>query len=328
VPAQVVNGALRARLGALPGERLPLDDAVGSGEVVGALAFIAVTGDITNRAERGAPAAAESWALFRAQFLSSPTASDESAATPVYAVAGNHDVSNAIGYPVPLDPPTDATAMAALYNLAISPSIPRTAETFDYQRDRVRFTRSVGGVMFAFVNIWPDSAERVWLKQELARVADTTPVLLFAHSQPSADPRHFRGPEGTEGLHRFTQYQQLLSDRVAPDDTLAVSQQRDFTRFLKAHPNIVAYVHGHSNYSEFYDYTGPDADVRLPTFRVDSPMKGVVSGVDERALSFLLLSIDHERGLLTARECRWNATGSALGGPLVWGASRTMHLRP
>src|SRR5450432_2673761 len=68
--------------------------------------------------------------------------------------------------------------------------------------------------------------------------------------------------------------------------------QRELAAFVKAHPNIKAYFHGHNNGNEFYDWRGVDSDVTLPTFRVDSPMKGAVSGNDETKLSFQLVSID------------------------------------
>ena len=63
--------------------------------------------------------------------------------------------------------------------------------------------------------------------------------------------------------------------RVAVQDNGATDiEQRGFVKFLKLHPNIKAYFHGNSNWNEFYVYHGPDNDVNLNVFRVDSPMKG------------------------------------------------------
>ena len=80
--------------------------------------------------------------------------------------------------------------------------------------------------------------------------------------------------------------------------------------------------------------TGPDADVTLHTFRVDSPTKGSVSGIDaadgigdESKLSFMLVTIDTEARKLTAREVLWNGTRAA-GAPLAFGTQRTVSIVP
>ena len=94
--------------------------------------------------------------------------------------------------------------------------------------------------------------------------------------------------------------------------------------FLKEHPSIRAYFHGHENYNEFYDWQGPDYTISLPTFRVDSPMKGDVSGGNETELSFLLISADTDTGLMTVREVLWNTNASDT---TTWGQTRTVSLK-
>jgi hypothetical protein len=56
-------------------------------------------------------------------------------------------------------------------------------------------------------------------------------------------------------------------------------------------------------------------------------MKGAVSAADETRLSFHVAAIDPS-GLMTVRECLWNAD---LGHPATgmrWGAAATVGLRP
>jgi hypothetical protein len=88
---------------------------------------------------------------------------------------------------------------------------------------------------------------------------------------------------------------------------------------------IKAYFHGHNNYTEYYEYKGPEKNVSLPCFRVDSPMKGRFSAKDETLLSFEVITIDTRKRTLTVRECRWNTVP---GDPSVikWGQKKTINL--
>jgi len=65
----------------------------------------------------------------------------------------------------------------------------------------------------------------------------------------------------------------------------------------------------------------------LPTFRVDSPMKGKYSSKDERKLSFQLITIDPKSGEMTVRECLWNNDPDNSLKPIQWGDSRTISLQ-
>ncbi len=100
--------------------------------------------------------------------------------------------------------------------------------------------------------------------------------------------------------------------KAAGDDGSTDVEQRGWVKFLKAHPNIKAYFHGNSNWNEFYVYKGPDNDVSLPVFRVDSPMKGKYSSKDETKLSFQLISIDSKALKMTVRECLWDTNPTDL----------------
>ena len=99
---------------------------------------------------------------------------------------------------------------------------------------------------------------------------------------------------------------------------MPVREYRRLADFLHTQPTIRAWFHGNTNYNEFYTWQGPDGDLDLPVFRVDSPMKGEVSGDDETLLSFQVVCIDVGARTMTVREYFWNRT------PAVWGDSATV----
>jgi hypothetical protein len=302
VAASTVNAAMRRAMNALSGTAFPPDGGIGAGRPIGAIDFVAVTGDITNRSENGVQSAAESWKEFTHDYLVGLTLTTaDGARTPVWAVPGNHDASNAIGYTKPLVPSTDATSMAKLYNLMVRPTVKRTATTYNYATDKVHFSRDVGEVHFSFLNVWPDSAERVWLDGDLRRAPASAPVILFAHVAPSGDPKLFKDAIGS---------------------TAATIEARALATFVKDHPRIAAYFHGHNNWNDFYIFTGPDRTVALRTFRIDSPMKGKFSAPDESKLSFQIVVVDPKNGTMTVREYLWNARRDRR-----WGAGTTISLR-
>ncbi|MGZ3750515.1 MAG: hypothetical protein ACXVAU_04505, partial [Mucilaginibacter sp.] len=84
---------------------------------------------------------------------------------------------------------------------------------------------------------------------------------------------------------------------------------------------------GNSNWNEFYVYQGPDKDVNLNVFRVDSPIKGEYSAKDETLLSFQFISLDTESQTLTVRECLWNTQPLNATQKVVFGKSATVSLR-
>jgi hypothetical protein len=332
VDAHIVNAALVAEINRLGGLTIPEDGGVGAGQTVGPLDFVVVGGDIANRAEKGVQPAAASWKEFSTDYIEGlTTRGHDGRRSALYVVPGNHDASNAIGFPVPLSPARDPSAMVAIYNLMLAPVPPRTNATYDYQRDRVHFSRDIDGVHLAFLHIWPDSAERAWLERDLKGVAPGTPVLVFAHDPPVADPKHFLNPNGDHGINGTDRFENLLSETLK-DGSSAVGastdlEQRALATFVKAHANIRAYFHGHSNFSDMYAWRGPDGDVALPVFRVDSPMKGKVSAADEKKLSFHLVSIDRGSKRMTVREVFWNAAAGSPRSAPAWGAVRTVSLR-
>jgi predicted MPP superfamily phosphohydrolase len=304
VPSVKVNARLVSKINHLSALSLPRDEGVGAGQTIGPIDYIMIAGDIANREETPIQSAAASWDQFRHDYLGGIQLHDHhNRPTPFLLVPGNHDVSDAIGFYRTMAPPTDATSMA--------------------------------GICFLFITIWPDSANRIWMEKELSRVDPQTPVIIVAHDPPDGDPAHFTNPNGDHGINSRDRFENLLEEYSKdPNNSLGDDgkpkddriEQLGFVKFLKAHPNIKAYFHGHNNWNEFYTYKGPDGDISLPAFRVDSPMKGRTSSKDERRLSFQLISIDPVSRTLTARECLWNPDPSKPDATPVWGESRTIRL--
>jgi hypothetical protein len=330
VSAHVVNAALVAGINRIAGLRIPDDGGVGAGRMVGPIDFVVEGGDIANRSEKGVQPAAASWKEFAEDYVDGLATRDPAGRrSALFVIPGNHDAVNAVGFHTPLTPEHDATSMAAIYNLMIAPSPPRTNETFDYRRDRVHFSRNVGALHLVFVHLWPDSAERAWLERDLRSVPPGRAVLLFAHDPPVADPRHFMS-RGGDDVSAPGYFENLLSeplkDRYA-DGWQTIVEQRELVAFLKHHPNVRAWFHGHVNSSDGYTWRGPDGDLALPVVPADSPMKGKLSAMDETKLSFEFVTIDAEANRMTVREVLYNATQGAPDSLPRWGTSTTVALR-
>ncbi|HEV2480003.1 MAG TPA: metallophosphoesterase [Puia sp.] len=329
VPSTRVNRAMIAAINKLPGLTLPDDGGAGAGVKIRELDGILITGDIANREEKGIQPAAASWAQFEADYDHLLKTTDRHhARTPILLGPGNHDVSNAIGYWKPAKPLRDASSMAGIYDRMIKPAHPVSAATYDYSTDKIHYIRDIGGVNFLFAGCWPDSLEQAWMDKKLASVSRGTPVLLFAHSNPDVEARFFTNPNGGHGIDSADRFENLLpevfQDGYSVKDS-ALIEQRGFVAFLGRHPQIKAYFHGHNNYTQFYEWRGPDRNISLPCFRVDSPMKGARSSKDETLLAFEVVTIDMRRRTMTVRECLWNTTPDDPS-VLRWGQMKTMGL--
>ena len=337
VPANVVNEAMISQINLLPTATFPNDGGVNAAKKVGSFDYMIITGDITNRQQTGIQSATASWAQFSADYLNGGVTlkTKNNQKIPFLLACGNHDVSNAIGYPKPMEPLTDATSMASIYNLMLSPVAPKTNETYNYTTDKINYTRDIAGVHFMFVTMWPDSANRVWMEKDLANISLSIPVIIFTHDEPECESKHFTNPNGNHDINATDKFENLLVEKLKDGITTkseTTIEQRGFAKFIKAHKNIKAYFHGNTNFNEFRSYNGPDKDIDLKIFRVDSPMKGEISGLDsklgkgdESKLSFQVISLDGNTQTLTVRECLWNTTGA--GSPLVWGQNCTISLK-
>lgn len=314
VTAQTVNEQMANSMGSLLNSQLPIDGLTGSGTNIEEISGIIVTGDIANRQEVGIQSAKQSWNQFQKVYLEGALFSKQLHPPIFCLLPGNHDVSNMVGYHKPMNPLHDTSSFAGIYQYIFSQTTQQGAKVaIQYPKDRIHYSKNFGGVHCIFLNLWPDSAEREWMEKDLASINPTTPVLLFAHSIPDVEARFFINPNDDHSINSKHKFENLLgevfADGLSISDT-TLSAQKAFASFLKRHPNIKGYFHGHVNYTEFYHWQAPDSSVHLPCIRVDSPMKGKYSSKDESRLSFELISIDMGNKKLVVRECLWNQSTS------------------
>ena len=334
VDAHLVNTAMLEKINTLPALLLPLDSGVHQGASVGPIDFLMEGGDIANRMEVPIQSAAASWDQFEKDYLNGLTLKDQTG-KPIsfYIVPGNHDISNAVGFYRPMQPTTDASSLIHIYNLMMQPAIPKTKENYHYPEDRINFSKDLGGIHFMFITLWPDSVERIWMENDLKKIPSAMPVILVTHDQPVCEAKHFDNPDEKRGVNAQDKFEDLLVEKYKDGNTASADggktdiEQRGLVVFLKLHPNIKAYFHGNSNFNEFYNYSGPDNDLNLNVFRVDSPMKGRYSSKDETKLSFQLVTIDILSKKMTVRECLWNTDPQHPEKPLQWGVSKTISLQ-
>lgn len=330
VSAANVNAAMIKQINNVPYLVLPADKGVSEHDTIKNIEAVIITGDIANREETGIQSSNDSWKQFEATYLHTLTLKKKGGEPAnILLTAGNHDVSNVVGFHRPMTPEKDPTSYIGIYNLMMQPKEPKTSASFNYQTDKVHYSADIDGVHFQFINLWPDSAERVWMEKDLKSVSSSTPVLLFTHSMPDVEARFFINPNGDHSINKNDKFENLVTETFKDGstvDTKAIIEQNAFAEFLLQHPNIKAYFHGHTNYTEYYTWTGPDNNVQLPCFRVDSPMKGKYSSKDETKLSFELISIDADKKLLTVRECLWNSQPTGKNIPVQWGLSQTIPL--
>ncbi len=334
VAAYVVNAAMIGQINSVPNLTLPKDGGVAAGQPVGAVDYLIQTGDIANRMQPPYQTAAASWAQFTRDYIQSVTLKGRDGKPAKLLLApGNHDITNAIGFYKPMQPKTDPTSMVQIYNLMLHPAKFMTNGCYNYATDKINYSRSIHGIHFMFITLWPDSAERIWMQKNLDTVGAKTPVIVFCHDQPTCEAKHFTNPVAPFDINAKSKFENLLAEHykesatVAGHDGATDIEQRGWVKFLKRHPNIKAYFHGNSNWNEFYVYEGPDHNVALNTFRVDSPMKGKYSSKDETKLSFQLISLEPVTQMLTVRECLWDTGPSNPAAKVVFGDVKTVSLK-
>lgn len=311
---------IAAAINSLPSGHLPSDGGVGGGDRIGGVELIIHGGDMVNRQEGGVQSASESWSEFEHFLASLTTRTKAGTASELFLIPGNHDVSNAIGFHRTLTPTKDESAMVGIYNRMVQPVVPMDTASYDYPRDLLNVAVDRFGVRLLFLNIWPGKAVRSWMESRLAEVSSTTPVLLFAHDELDIPSKHLTNPTFPHAISGEDSYENITPDTAAVKGS-TIAEQRQFAHFVEKHRNIKAYFHGNTNYNEFYLYNGPDNNIRLHTYRVDSPMKGNRSSKDQSHLSFQVVSIDQRGRLMTVRECFW-----ARGSQVEWGSRKTISL--
>jgi len=326
VSALEVNKAMVHAMNQLPLVHLPNDHGVQQNRPVNGIDALIITGDIANRMEGGIQSATESWKQFTTIFIDSLHLKNQYGTnTDLWVMPGNHDMSNAIGFHRPMSPQKDPGSMIGIYNLMF-PDQP--INDFDSTVHRIHYSKELNGIHFIFLSLFPDSAERVWMEQDLKKVKTETPVLLFAHSIPEVEPRFFENPNGIHDINNEDKFENLVPERYKDAKDLkgqTTLEQNGFVDFLKKHANIKVYFHGHENFTEYYQYKGPENNISLTCIRTDSPMKGKVSSKDETQLAFELVSINTNLNMLTVREILWNANRNATS--FIWGISKNISLR-
>ena len=333
VDAHTVNAALVNQINTLPTLTLPNDNGVNSGQKINAVDYVMEGGDIANRMETksNVQLASLSWQQFETDYIKGIKLNNKKGSpTEMLMVPGNHDVSNTIGYYAAMNPSTDPTSLVNIYNRMVAPPTWKTVSTFSYATDRVYYSKDISGVHFCFIQMWPDSAVRVWLNKDLATISNTTPVVIVAHDQPGVVSNHFTNPNGNHSINNTDQFDNVLDETFKDGKTTKVDatiEQRAFVSFLKQHTNIKLYMHGHVHKSQFYTWTGPDNDIQLNCVSADSPMKGVESGSDETKLSFAFAVLDPKTMKITFRECLWDKTPTASQNPIQWGNTITYSLK-
>jgi len=334
VNAHFVNAAMIRQINSLPGLMLPSDGGVNAGQTVGAVDYFIQTGDIANRMEVPYQSAAASWGQFTTDYIQSVTLTGRDGTPATLLLApGNHDISNAVGFYKPMNPKTDPSSMVHIYNLMLHPTKPKTNDDYNYATDKINYSLNIHGIHFMFITLWPDSAERIWMQKDLDTVGAKIPVIVLCHDQPTSEAKHFTNPLAPFDINAQSKFENLVAEHykegatAAGDDGTTDIEQRGWVTFLKKHPNIKAYFHGNSNWNEFYVYKGPDNDVALNIFRVDSPMKGKYSSKDETKLSFQLISLDPVTQMLTVRECLWDTEPSNPAAKVVFGDTKTVSLK-
>ena len=327
VPSNKVNQEMLRQINRIIDLKLP-SNGVGAGEIVGCVEAIINTGDIVNRMQKDAQSSAKSWAQFNQDWKKVLNLKNKKGEqTPTFLSIGNHEASNAIGlYKLVQD--CDHSPIVDIYNKELAPEKKLTYEEFDYATHKINYSAEICGIRLLFVHLWPDSKQREWIKSEIATFDKDQPILLFTHDAPSVLAQHFINPNGDGGINEHDRFENILQDvcSVTSIKQKPVAEELALSKFLRNTPSIKAYLHGDYNYSEFYTWKDPNGVEVIPTFRVDSPMKGLYSQTDESLLSFMLLSIDTDNHTMTAREVLWNQ-GDDANPPIVWGNSRTITLK-
>ena len=326
VSAFEVNKAMVQVMNLLPNFKLPKDNGVQQNNLIENIDALVITGDIANRMEKGVQTATKSWSEFKEVYINSlHLRQKDGYQTPIWVMPGNHDMSNAIGFHRPMFPKKDPASMVGIYNVVFPE---KNISNYDSSLIRIHYSKSLQGIHFIFLSLYPDSAERVWMENDLKNISMNTPVLLFAHSIPDIEPRFFENPNGIHDINEEDKFENLVPERYKDGNSLKEGtkiEQNGFVQFLQQHPNIKVYFHGHENWTEYYKYNGPSNNINLDCIRADSPMKGKFSAKDETKLAFELVSINSDTRVLTVREVLWNKYKSS--NEIEWGKSTTISLK-
>lgn len=322
VPSSEVNMAVVEAINQLPSKTFPLDGGINAGLPIANIEFVAHGGDIANRAEKGVQTAEVSWKQFLDDFGRLTVKSSNGQKSKLYFIPGNHDVSNAIGHTKIDAAKLNPIVMSEMYRLMVDSTT--STPPYHYSTQRIHYSFTMHDIHFQFLNIWPDSAERQWMASDLKQLQHSnTPVIIITHDEPKVEVKHFTGPDAAHADGFENLLEPYQGDSQASNSDF---MQIPFSKFIASNPAIKAYFHGNSNWTEFYTYKGPDNNISLPVFRVDSPMKGEHSKKDESKLSFLIASINPKTKKMTVRECFYNVKSKDGKYGIDFGVHQTIDL--
>ncbi len=279
---------------------------------------------------------------------------------PVFLSPGNHDVNDAIGMTGKISPANvDATSFVKIYNrmTPYSSQAPITTNVFANPANytnvnlRVNYSFNAGGVHVQCVNMFPDKNILNWMSADLANVPASTPVFLFCHvplNMAATETKVFGSPTNTSSS-AGADIPLTLSGVDSPTSYVDMNAAKQYVAdWLVAHPNVRALFSGHDNFNGATNWNGQDPNNNIiaardaawagvTLFRVDSPMKGDISGVSstsgsltgigmETNLSFQVYSLDIANRLLTEREYYYDNTADGTGNGAWSGQSTTIDL--
>ena len=189
---------------------LPSDGGAGAGTVFGEPDFLICTGDISNRMQKGAWTASESWNQFKKDWI-------DALDYPVYVVPGNHDISNAIGYPKRLSPERDDASAVGIFNHNMPMYGHSEIEDFNYPENSVRYSFVRDSLRFMFIGMWPDGNMRMWMDSVMTE-DPVSPVIIFTHDPVEADAKHYTNPNYPYNINAVDKFENLLSDTCSVDN--------------------------------------------------------------------------------------------------------------
>jgi len=314
------------------------------------LSYLGNTVDYPGNPAYTAPVSSVTWGQFQSDYLGDAntgnlaggrlTLQDASGnGIPVFLSPGNHDINDAIGMSGKIaSANVDPTSFVQIYNRmakyngksAISASV--FTPSANYTNYLINYSVDIGNVHFAFVNMFPDHNIQQWLNADLAKIPTTTPVFLFSHAplnMAASETKIFGDPSAPTSSAAADIPFRLAGSNSPTSYADMNAAKQDVAEWLMSHPNVKALFSGHDNFNGATLWNGQDPNGNLIStndsqwsgvqlFRVDSPMKGDVSGVsaangigDETKLSFQVYTLDTGSGMLTEREYLWNNTANA-----------------
>ena len=195
----------------------------------------------------------------------------------------------------------DATSFVQIYNrmTPYSGQAPITTNVFSNPANytnvnlRVNYSFNIGGVHVQCVNMFPDKNILNWMSADLANVPASTPVFLFCHvplNMAATETKVFGNPTSTSSS-AGADIPLTLSGVDSPTSYVDMNAAKQYVAdWLVAHPNVRALFSGHDNFNGATNWNGQDPNniiiaardaawSGVTLFRVDSPMKGDISGV-------------------------------------------------